>query len=457
MKKLPFFVVAFILLLGSIFQLWKRWTEETKSLKVRFTYPIISLDPRIFDDWGSVFVTNHIFRRLVSDPNFDSELQIADQYVIRCAEDSNLSYLDKACKNIKIDFHLKELRDCEGNEISHEQIASELNIVLQNKPWILPKWQIVAHNPRLLTLVGEKLTDIRRRLRTLYFRFGFSYASEKLAKKKPIGTGPYCLTHYEIIKNRIIAGKLISHPQFVNPIPNIIFSSKESNSWKDPADIDIYGDENFFVKGGELKSVNTPVAFYVTSHDRFQPQNLLWNTPEVQSLIQKYLIKQNAIMDKPSAVILNLIPSGTVKRAQLNRIHPTTELKQFLIPDYLPHCQELAVSLNRFSKQQKFDDYHFYCSDLMVFLTEHVRGDRQFDGCLVVFTPGSPYPNNIQDQYFSPQSLESMTGQARNPEDLYYLVGVGDSLIRVNPQRILDVKVNSLGLGNIFVSDMILR
>ena len=63
--------------------------------------------------------------------------------------------------------------------------------------------------------------------------------------------------------------------------------------------------------------------------------------------------------------------------------------------------------------------------------------------------------DSIRNQYFSPESPESWTYEYAKAEDLFFLVGMGQSIVTVDAERICEIKPNPLGLGDIYVTDLL--
>jgi hypothetical protein len=105
-------------------------------------------------------------------------------------------------------------------------------------------------------------------------------------------------------------------------------------------------------------------------------------------------------------------------------------------------------------KNNGYTNFTIKCENTSL-LTENYtkRNFKEWGGYLTPLSPGAPGRNAIKYQYFSSESKESWTLNYKNPESIYYLVGMGKSYVTIDGTSICKLKVNPLGLGDIFITD----
>ena len=157
-----------------------------KEIRVHLGYPAYSLYPHIYDDWGGVFIGNHIYKRLLPSKK-KIENHIAENFRISCVGSRDYN---KECKKVEINFSVKPFKDCNGVGYDFEDIKKELLIILKKKNWVLPNVEFCQASRGNICLQGDNVRDIYRKFDNLYFRFGWS---KRKTYKDLIGSGKYCL------------------------------------------------------------------------------------------------------------------------------------------------------------------------------------------------------------------------------------------------------------------------
>ncbi len=137
------------------------------SLRLQLAHPVVSLDPRTYDDWSSIFVANHVFPRLF-DNQTESRFALTSRYESKCVPDET-----SKCATQILMFEIPPLTNCSQSNIGVAQIRREIELIMNAKPWILPGWSL-CRDVNAVCLRGPQTDDLDRRLMNIYFRFGWS-------------------------------------------------------------------------------------------------------------------------------------------------------------------------------------------------------------------------------------------------------------------------------------------
>ena len=433
----------------------KQQDASPEILKVQLAYPIYSLDPRVFDDWSSVFVANHIFPRLLPVEGKSWISSVARDLKIQCISPDHPSP-PTSCKTNRVSFQIASVQGCTGQLFSVSQIRDEFFAILKAKSWLFPGWQSCPSGTDGVCIEFPNHADVRRRLENLYFRFGWSRA--KLTDSA-IGAGAYCLTSIQHEKSAIVGGRIAPNSQLTLPTMDFTVS-------QDPgADFHLALQGSTKLLRGSRRNVqpHTPLPYYVVSNPALAGRNLPWNTENTAHIIRSHLLNTGMIFDAPRS-LLDLAPCGRV-------LEPTRQPAKgsgsslisrgtLLLPNYLPGCPDLASGLNEAWRDGKLSGFRTECGNLVNFVENSLRGahpakSKTWGAFLISLSPGAPERRAISDQYFSTLSAESLTGRAARPEDSYYQVGMGQSLVTVDGQVLCGVAATSLGLGDLTAADFI--
>jgi hypothetical protein len=96
------------------------------------------------------------------------------------------------------------------------------------------------------------------------------------------------------------------------------------------------------------------------------------------------------------------------------------------------------------------------CTDIVDYVVKNVvEKKNRWDGFFVGVSASDPSRDSLRYQYFYPNSPSSWTYDYPHPENLYYLVGIGQSLATVDGDRICNMRPNPLGLSDIFITDLL--
>jgi protein-S-isoprenylcysteine O-methyltransferase Ste14 len=416
-------------------------------------YPVTSLNPIVYDDWGAVFVGNHIYRRFLQEPEHPELPFIAHDVRVLCSNGS-ADISDENCSQLKLTFQFEEFYSCNGLKYTIEDIKNELNQILSAKTWILPDWNFCeALNNNQVCIEAKNGKDLYRRLRSIYSRFGWSKSS---INDTLYGAGNYCLTVEQRDKDVILKGVLseFSGEKGLKPVLNFWTSSDKNDNFT----VALYGSNELVMKKRRNLHVQTPTGYYLVTHKQHVRTNVPWNSDTVKNLLTDHLAKNGLTSYKQSDYLLKLLPKGNAAEDKTFNNFDKNAAAELVLPDYFPNCQPLSKTINEVFIAMGYNKLKAVCQDLSVFQKSHVSpvsGDGKFDAFVSPLSPGAAGPNAIRYQYFSPLSKESYTSDYGNPEELFYLLGIGPSYVTVDGETVCDIKPNSMGLSNIMVTDFI--
>lgn len=430
------------------FKLGKRAGTVAGPLVIQFAYPVISIDPPAYDDWQSVFIGNHIYPRLLPEEHRPWIPFVADGVDVRCVI-PDVSPNDEKCTEIRIAFKPRPFSDCMGRDYSAEDIRKEFEAILAVKSWALPQWKRCEEvGSGEVCVIGKNTSDAARRMRNTNMRFGWS---KKEAEDQRFGAGPYCLsaTHE---KDGTLSGGVMS-PHIASPkLPSIEFRVSQDK------DLDfslaLYGSKNLLKGARRNVQTHTPLAYYVISNPKYADLQLPWHSLETKRLIHSFLVSHEVFFPENDHLAA-LVPQGSPPENETAVPSLASMPLEFVIPDYLPDCEELAESLTKI--WSKNNQARAVCRDIVSYVMQNVRGkkDGNWHGFAVGVSASDPGRDSVRVQYFSPLSPESWTYDYPTPERFYYLVGMGQSLVTVDSDKICDLRPNPLGLGDVFATDLV--
>lgn len=411
--------------------------------KMQFAYAVTSIDPSIYDDWESAFIGNHIFYRLLPEPNRPFVPYLTKYIALSCDEPESI-FLKNNCKRIRIMFKPINFRDCNGRSYETKDILYEFEKILSRNNWIIPSWKKCGRGDDTICITGKYLPDQARRIKNIYFRFGWSKANEK---DKIFGSGPYCLQANKNSKGQIISGTLSPRIQKFS-LPQIHFHTSQMK--EEQFHLALYGTKNLL--NGERKNIqmHTPLAYYVITHPKLDKYQLPWNTMHTKNIIHEFFVK-NEMFFSHDPKTLQFTPKGEALLSN-NTLHYHGQLV-FALPNYLPDCQKLATMLN---KQWRVEKARAVCVNIVDFVYNHVINvPKNWDGILVGISPSDPGRGSLRHQYFSPNSSNSWTYKYASPDKLFYQVGIGKSFATVDGKLFCNIRPNPLGISDIFITDLL--
>lgn len=411
-------------------------------VRMLFTYPITYLEPTLYDDWETVFIGNHIYRRLLPEEDNPAIPAIAKDAQVSCAEPVGVE-VGPACRAVRVSFEPVPFTDCAGHAYGTRELRKEFESLLAAKPWSLPRWKRCEDAPGRVCVTAKNTGDTARRLKNVNFRFGWS-------KRQPtdavFGSGPYCLKSG---KGRapIEAGALVARDPS-GALPEIVFATAKAKS--SDFNIALYGSKELLRGTRRNVQAHTPLAYYVVTHPRFAGYRAPWNTSEARSMIADHFARQGVFFPQKSG-IEGLVPEGDAIASSAGK-RSLAGGPELAIPDYLPQCRELASALTTSWRGAAIAR----CVDIVAYVQRRVRERRgRWSAFLVGLSPADPGRDALRMQYFSKDSTDSLTYDYSRPEELFYRTGIGQSLVTVDGRRVCDLKPNTLGLGNIFITDLV--
>jgi protein-S-isoprenylcysteine O-methyltransferase Ste14 len=421
--------------------------DNFHEINVQLGFPAISLDPKIYDDWSSVFIGNHIYPRLFSEPDRNWDYSISKDFKITC-EDLPVSQNIDLCKNIKIKFNLKTFEDCNQNHFDKIHIKNQINEILKLKSWILPKFKECHDGGYDVCYEGKNVKDLLRRLNNLYFRFGWS---DSLQKTKLIGAGPYCLEVRNKRKNDILSGKLIPKSTESLPIINFFTSSNANSSFN----FALYGHPSLVQGNLKIIPAQTPLAYYMVTNKKWSSYDVPWNKETFKNILSDYLIDKNLVYSREiTSKLINFVPSGKAGEIKNLKEFKKTQKAYISLPDYFPDCFNLSLDLTKFLNVD-YPNLIVTCENTSQLIDEKIRQKKgNWDTFLSPLSPGAPGRDSIKYQYFSKDSLESWTEDYSIPENIFYLVGIGQSWVVVDNDVICGLTPNPLGQGDVLITDL---
>lgn len=416
-----------------------------RPVKMLFTYPITYLQPTLYDDWETVFIGNHIYPRLLPDENNPSLPSLTNEVTVACSEPIGRD-VGPNCRRLRISFTPKPFTDCKGRRYEVDDLRKEFESLLTAKSWAVPGWQRCVDTPNTVCVTGKNTGDVGRRLQNVNFRFGWS----KRGKEDTVfGAGPYCLMATPGTDGSIKSGVLDPRDGGAR-LPRIEFTVGGGKNAD--FDISLYGSKDLLKGHRKNVQAHTPLAYYVVTNPSLEGRRLPWNTEKTRTLIREHFIPRDVFYSR-APEIERLVPAGAalVGKATSRLADSSTK---FIIPDYLPDCRNLAAALTAFWSGE--GGAKAECGDIVSYIQGRVREKRgNWSGFLVGLSPGDAGRDAIKLQYFSKDSTDSLTYDYPNPDALYYLAGIGQSMVTVDGQRVCELKPNALGLGNIFITDLL--
>lgn len=420
-----------------------RGEQSPAPFKMLFTYPITYLEPALYDDWETVFVGNHIYARLLSEKDKPSIPFLAEEIDVACAEPAGPN-VSSSCRRVRVSFAPKSFTDCAGRSYGTADIQKEFEILLAAKSWVMPGWRRCADGKGTVCVTGKNTGDIQRRLKNVNFRFGWS----KRRKDDGLaGTGPYCLKATFNAKKQIEAGVLELRDANAR-LPRVEFAVGGGRDSQ--FDVALYGTKDLLKGTRKNVQAHTPLAYYVITNPSLVRYQLPWNTAETRRMINEHFVREEVFFPQASGVE-GLVPAGNALGKDGNTPAPHA-LPEFALPDYLPGCRELAAKLtDSWSGRAKAS-----CANIVTYVQGNVREKRgTWSAFLVGLSPADPGRDSLKLQYFSTDSPDSLTYDYPDSEALFYLAGIGQSLVTVDGEKVCDLKPNVLGLGDIFATDFV--
>lgn len=407
---------------------------------IQFASPVTTLNPIFSDDWESNFITTNIYYHLTLD-----ELRPNIPYVVKKINYTCLipksSIISPSCKRIMIQFSFTKFHDCLGRLYTSNDIKREFLAILKAQEWMLTNWKLCANDDSSICITAKNTNDVERRLGGTQFRFGWSKARPD---DKIFGAGLYCLTPTLRTTAGIEKGYLINKDKS-KTLPTASFQTAKDIT--ENADIVLYGVSNSMKNKMVTLQAHTPINYYVISNPKHETYQLPWNNEYTQKIIQQHFIKTEIIFSNlPN--YMHFPPTGKGTKVQKKR--QLNEKMIFALPDYLPQCSQLAKELNNFWN----DDTKAACVDIVKYVTTRITQKKStWDGLLVGITPSDPSRKSIYYQYFSSENKLSWLKGAKKPFDDFYLVGIGQSKIIINKNKICGIQANPLGISNIILTD----
>jgi len=450
-KKNRFFSVWItlpLILLGivTVFTPTKNQISDSSSVKVQLGFPVLALDPKIYDDWSSVFIGNHIYYRFFSEKNRQWDYAIARDFVISCLDRKTNQDIE-SCDQIQVKFNLNPFSDCNDNVLSKDILAREFNEILKEKTWVLPNFRACYETGYDLCYQGKSVKDIQRRLGNLYFRFGWSLNG----KGKKIGSGPYCLEVKEKNEKSIFSGRLVPKSGLDLPVIEFFTSGQSGEKYN----FALYGHSKLQTDHYMMIPAQTPLAYYMVTNKKWASYNVPWNEKAFKDDLRKYLMEENLIYDDYSSEkLINFVSSGSAAVKPNKKPFKSDQFAVISLPDYLPGCKNSANFLKK-GLEKKYKKIIVQCENTSKLIDEKLRLKQgSWDVFLSPLSPGAPGRESIQYQYFSSDSKESWTEKYKEPTELYYLAGIGQSWVVIDRVKICGLNPNPLGQGDILVTDM---
>lgn len=423
----------------------RRSAPSAGPVRMQFTYPITYLDPTLYDDWETVFIGNHIYRRLLAEDDKPQVPYLAQDISVSCAEPTS-SDVGPSCRRLRVAFTPEPFLDCAGNSYQIEEIRREFEALLRAKAWALPDWRRCEAAGQTICITAKNTGDVQRRLRNVNFRFGWS---KRTASDSVFGAGPYCLHATFGPRRAIEKGALLPSDQGAG-LPRIEFSVGDDKDWN--FDVALYGTRELIKGTRRNVQAHTPLAYYVVTNRAFFDRSLPWNSESTRRIIHDHFVKTGVFFSETTGIEKLVPPGAALQEAEPKRA--AGGALQLALPDYLPGCPELAASLT--ASWAHDGSAKASCTNIVTFIQSRVREKTgNWSGFLVGLSPADPGRDAIRLQYFSKDSPDSLTYDFQNPERLFYLAGIGQSLVTVDGKRVCDLRPSTLGLGDIFVTDFL--
>jgi len=429
--------------------LWlKSELKPIQVLKLQLGAPVLSIDPRLYDDWSSVFVGNHIYPRLLPDESRPWIPHIAKDLNITC-ENSAAGGSKVKCDDFVVEFGIHEFVDCLGRRLSRDDLKAEIGGILGKKNWIFPKWSFCDSSESHICIRVGDIGDVKRRLQNIYFRFGWSKRRDGDLR---FGVAPYCLDVSQE-DGSIGSGRLNPRLDLMSAVelpPIVFFTSTAAINDFSAA---LYGAEEFLRGARKNVRAHTPLAYYLISNRKWSQFSVPWLDQVTLDIMRDHLISAGLVYEANMDVLSKMVPLGSVSSSG-KPLSKSTRASVYL-PDYIPSCKQLASKLAE-KWRSDYPNLEFSCVDISAAVRDHIHSKNSgFGAVLTPLSPGAPGRDAIRYQYFSPQSSESLTRDFPNPEELFRLLGMGDSLVTVDGESLCGLKGQSLGLGDVFVTDFL--
>lgn len=431
-----------ILILLSFTACSKGKTHKPQPIKIVFDYPLLSLNPTVYDDWTSVFIANHIFARLLPEKDSHKIIPyVAKKFEIECEGNRHVT---RNCSSLIVKIDFQELKNCADNTYHKENITAEFFEILESKNWIFPEYERISCENDIC-LKGKYVKDLHRRFENVYFRFGWKNAVEG----NMIGTGLYCLKT-EQNQTNVKSGILEPKNKYLGMLDTIKFAI--TNDPHAYFDIALYGSEKYVTNERRNLHANTPLAYYIVTNQDLNPGEMPWNFESSVEMIRNHLKEEKLIVKEFN--YNKLIPLGS-KPANKKTIVSSKEERIFSLPKYVPSCHRLAENLTKLWENMGSKKYVSRCVDTSALIDKIIqRKFKEWHGFLSPLSPGAPAKEAIKFQYFSEYSRDSWVKHV-NPEKYYTLIGQGLSLVTVNKKLYCGIALNSMGLSDLLITDFI--
>jgi len=437
----PLFILFTLALLFQISPIQKSAAPEPMILQ--FAHPATSLNPLVYDDWSSVFIGNHIYPRFIHEESRPEVPSVARDLILNCKDGTELN---SQCPVLRLTFSIAPFSDCEGRDYSAQDIKAEFFQIIGKKSWILPHMRECEAEGSDICVDLPNAPDIKRRLSNLYTRFGWSKAT---AADKNIGAGPYCLSIISRKGDEIQAGKLQSKAS-VN-LPRLIHFHTSIDVERH-FNIALYGTSELLTGQRVNVMTHTPLGYYVVTNPKKKNHWIPWNTNSTKAIIKSHFQHFNLIYSADHQ-IGEVLPKGTASSTEAVEYGKSDLASTLALPDYIPQCQILSEQLNLHWRAKRLRS-RAECINTSYFVEQMMTDKaRKWGGFLTPLSPGAPGRNAIHYQYFSADSAEAWTGSEKQSDQYYYLVGIGQSFVTVDNSTICGLKPNSMGHGDIFITD----
>ncbi len=413
-------------------------------LRLLMAYPVMSLDPRIYDDWSSLFIANHIFVRLIAEP---------DRGIPGIFQKLNPTCIfkesDGSCRRARVEFEWRPVVDCGGKEVPPATFSKEFFQILRFHNWILPNLAECENSYSgadryPVCLEFDYVKDFDRRMRNVYFRFGWSLP----ITGAPFGTGQYCMiAERRKVGGEIEEGQLYSRER---PKEKIVFATGAPEGQR--FEVNLYGLPE--PPSDDFTSVesNTPLSYFLVSNHRRSDACPIWQSDRFLKVIRNLMQQSGTVFSSNETADFSFfgeLPSHGCEEPQNLEAHDTAPV---FLPNYISGCGEIADAL-----KEKFKNYQLdvRCVDTTRFIQESVvSGKNNWSAFVSPLSPGYPGPNAIQNQYFSSGSRMSWVRGAKNPHRHFFLIGVGKSFLTVKKALFCGLRASPLGLGDFQMGDL---
>lgn len=409
--------------------------RDSPPAKVSFklAYPVMSLDPTIYDDWSSLFVANHIFVRLIGEPKRGTR-GLFDSVHSKCIQKGNVE-----CVRSRIELDWPTITDCQNGNVKKSVLTYEFWKIVEFHNWILPNLK-KCESPADVCVEFNHVDDLARRLKNVYFRFGWSLPKTDA----PYGTGAYCLVRSKSDGGGFTEGTMESRDK--TSILDFVVTQDDNF----PFDVNPYGARGDASATHLSLDSNTPLAYFLVSNFRNGASCLPWESAGLLSLVRDHFSRRQMIFPMESATqdFFGKLPM----EGCTNPVFSKPEWTEFYLPDYIPDCEVLSDAIEKFLVRYQIAAK---CVDTTKFLQEKVINRKhRWLAFVSPLSPGYPGRDAIQNQYFNPISRMSWTMDAPHPEKKFYLIGVGRSYITVKRNLFCGIRPSPLGMGDLVIGDL---